>query len=78
MAKAISNIDISVILSKLHASCSWHSNLYSINQDAINEYLINKTGYDVLANIENEAQEFFDFLTLIQVMQEKRQLQLHK
>ena len=30
MAKAISNIDISVILSKLHASCSWHSNLYSI------------------------------------------------
>lgn len=58
-----------------HSNSKWYSNLYSINQDAINEYLINKTGYDVLTNIENEAHEFFDFLTLIQVMQEKRILE---
>ena len=41
----------------------WYSNVYSVDKEAINEYLKTTTGVDILANIEEESKMYIDFMT---------------
>ena len=40
----------------------WKNNIYTVNRDKLNQYLIDNYGYDCLANITAEEPMFFDFL----------------
>ena len=43
----------------------WFSNIYSVDQEAMNNYLIKVRNEDVLANIEKESKLYYDFLDLV-------------
>lgn len=44
---------------------AWYSNLYVVDQEAMNTYLIKVTKEDILANIEEESKMYNDFMTQV-------------
>lgn len=57
-----------------NSNSKWYSNLYSVNQDALNEYIKNKTNYDVLDNFEEESKVYYEFMTLIKTLYNEKRL----
>jgi hypothetical protein len=57
-----------------NSNSKWYSNLYSVNQEALNNFILEKTGYDVLDNFDIESHSYYDFMTLIKTDYNERRL----
>ena len=70
--KTIKDMGFIKVTKKARFNTKWYSNLYYIDQEAINEYLIEKTGHDVINNISSEQDVYFNFLALAKKIHEEK------
>ena len=57
-----------------HNNSKWYSNLYSVNQEGLNQYILEKTNYNVLDNFEEESNIYYDFMTLVKTIYNEKRL----
>ena len=57
-----------------HTKSKWCANIYDVDQTGLNQYILDKTGYNVLENIDKEIHNYYKYMTFLKDIKKNNML----